>query len=597
MVDSNEGPNYHSALYFVGRYKSQFLIVLLLIVMSAVVDSVSIVAFFPVFSALLGGASEEPSLILRLIVALADSIPVTNPVIASAVLLTSIFLVRTFVTLMREIVAARIVAKIHYEIKRDVIERYEQSHYQYMLDNPQGTLLFGSLDAPSSVSAVILTVARMTTALIKCCAIMVVLFSILPLATAVLSITGLVYYLGIHYVSKKISYGIGERKVAASMGQTIAVNEFLNGFRQIIALNTSKWWLNRFDLQSQIIRALEVKETIWYALPRPIMELVAVTVTLSMIILIWFTFSGDISTVLPIVGVFGVALVQLMPPMTEIGAQRMRLMVSLPSLNVVHNIIQGPIPMRRKGYHVLGSFQDAIRFENVTFAYPGRPALFDKLNLSIGKGTTTAIVGPSGGGKSTIVNLLLGLFEPTSGTITVDGVPMDDLDRLDWIDRIGLVSQDSFMYHDTALENIKLGRQDVAQESILKATRLAYAHDFIQGLPEGYDTVVGERGMKISGGQQQRLAIARAILDSPEILIFDEATSSLDGISEKYVQDSMDAVSVDHTVVIISHRISTIQNAHNIIVLDDGKIVESGSHSELLSLDGKYTQLINGTHS
>ena len=178
MVVSNEGADYHSAFYFVSRYKAQFIIVLFLIITSALVDSVSIVAFFPVFSAVLGGASEETSLILTLVVTLAETIPVTSPVVASAILLTSIFILRTFVTLLREIIVARVVAKIHYEIKRDVIERFEQAHYQYMLDNPQGTLLFGVLNAPSSVSAVLLTVARMTTALIKCFTIKIVLFSI-----------------------------------------------------------------------------------------------------------------------------------------------------------------------------------------------------------------------------------------------------------------------------------------------------------------------------------------------------------------------------------------------------------------------------------
>jgi ABC-type multidrug transport system fused ATPase/permease subunit len=266
-------------------------------------------------------------------------------------------------------------------------------------------------------------------------------------------------------------------------------------------------------------------------------------------------------------------------------------MANLPNLALAHQAITGPIPARRDGTHRLEKFERAIEFENVSFGYPGREPLFNNVSLSFKKGEVTAIVGTSGSGKTTIINLMLGLFQPTEGRITIDGIPLQDLKQETWLSKIGFVSQETFTYHSTISENILIGRTDRTDESIVKAAKIANAHGFISELDDGYQTVVGERGMKFSGGQQQRLAIARALLDTPEFMLLDEATSSLDTISERVVQESIDMISQGRTVVIIAHRLSTISHADKIIVLDNGQVVETGAHDELLRRNGHYARL------
>jgi len=233
-----------------------------------------------------------------------------------------------------------------------------------------------------------------------------------------------------------------------------------------------------------------------------------------------------------------------------------------------------------------------VRFDDVSFSYGPGIDVLRGLALDIPAGSNAAIVGATGAGKSTLVKLLLRLYDPTDGAITVDGVDTRELTFDALRGSIGLVSQDVFLFHGTVREQIAYGRPDASQEEVEAAARTAEAHDFIMDLPRGYDTIVGERGQKLSGGQRQRVSIARAVLADPPILILDEATSSVDNETEAAIQRSLDRVAVGRTTIVIAHRLSTIRNADAIHVLRDGQVVESGHHDDLITdRDGLYATL------
>ena len=241
---------------------------------------------------------------------------------------------------------------------------------------------------------------------------------------------------------------------------------------------------------------------------------------------------------------------------------------------------------------VVKSFNDSIRFQDVSFAY-GERQILKQVNIEIPKGKTVALVGPSGGGKSTLMDLLPRFIEPQKGNIYIDGVKLQDVNTDSLRNQMGFVNQESILFNDTIFNNIAFAKPDATFQEVERAAKIANAHEFIMKAENGYETYIGDRGIRLSGGQKQRLCIARAILGNPPLMLLDEATSALDTESEKLVQEALYKLMENRTSLIIAHRLSTIQNADLIIVLDNGTVVEQGSHNELMKKDGLYRRLID----
>lgn len=291
---------------------------------------------------------------------------------------------------------------------------------------------------------------------------------------------------------------------------------------------------------------------------------------------------------------FVFAFYQVIEPSKSFASAYYNIQKGMGALERIENILNTPNPIQEKeNAEEVNDFSESITFDNVSFVYKdSSEKVLDEVNLTIPKGSVLAIVGPSGAGKSTLADMLPRFYDPVSGSIRIDGKDIRNVTLSSLRDVFGMVSQEAILFHDTIRNNITFGK-DASEEAIMAASKVANAHDFISAMPDGYDTVIGDRGMKLSGGQRQRLTIARAILRNPPVLILDEATSALDSESEKLVQEALTKLMEGRTSVVIAHRLSTIQNADIIVVMEKGKIIQQGSHAELIKDDNMYKKLVN----
>jgi len=286
-------------------------------------------------------------------------------------------------------------------------------------------------------------------------------------------------------------------------------------------------------------------------------------------------------------------LFAMLQPLRNLSNVHANIQIGLASAERIFGLLDvQPLITEKSGAVELSGFNDAIRLEDVTFTYEGsgKPALYD-INSEIRKGEVVALVGMSGAGKSTFVDLIPRFYDTTQGRVTIDGHDVRDVTLSSLRSLIGIVTQETLLFNTTVRDNILYGNPLASEDQVVAAAEAAHALDFIRELPQGLDTIIGEQGGQLSGGQRQRLAIARALLKNPPILILDEATSALDSESEQQVHEAIDALVQERTVIVIAHRLSTIQNADRILVLDGGRLIESGSHVDLLVKNGQYRRL------
>lgn len=372
------------------------------------------------------------------------------------------------------------------------------------------------------------------------------------------------------------------------------LDESLQGVRIIKAFNATDFIKKRFDDEnirySKILRSMAKRQQS----ASPVSETLAITM-ISCIVLyggyLILNKKADLNGAqfIAYIAIFS----QLMRPAKAMSDSFSNIHSGIAAGERVLALIdEKPAIKDRPGAKDIEGFKDSIEFKNVTFAY-GDKNVLSNINLTIPKGKTVALVGPSGGGKSTLIDLIPHFTEPQSGQINIDGNNVNDLTVKSLRSLLGVVNQESILFNDSIFNNIAFGKSNVTLEEVEAAAKIANAHNFILETEKGYNTNIGDRGAKLSGGQRQRICIARAVLNNPPIMLLDEATSALDTESEKLVQDALNNLMKNRTSVIIAHRLSTIQNADIIVVLEDGKIVEQGDHQQLINNDGVYRKLID----
>ena len=485
-------------------------------------------------------------------------------------------------------------SSIYKDIVTDIYNKIQTLDMEYFSSKKIGDMMTRVMTDPSNINSIILEIFDMISEIIKVVFFLGIAFYIdFDLTLGVMVVTPILV-ITVRRYAKRLKRS-GRQRQEALDGLNSKLQETLSGIRIIRAFATEEYEINNFKKKNNSLKKIAVRSARYNAKANSIME--ALNYIIIALLLMFSGYRvlraknftpGDFVT---IIGAISSMYTPAKRAMTRFNA----ISVNLSSITRVSEILEEiPNIVNRPNCIKFENFLNDINFENVDFKYKDNPEkILKNINLTVKKGETVAFVGNSGGGKSTLVNLIPRFFDVSNGSIKIDGTDIRNYDIKSLRKAIGIVPQETFLFAGTILSNIRYGRQNATREEIVEAAMQANAHEFIESLPDGYDTEIGERGVKLSGGQKQRIAIARAILENPQILILDEATSALDNESEKLVQDALEKLMKGKTTFVIAHRLTTIENSNKIVVIQKGEIKEVGSHNELLIKDGIYKALYN----
>lgn len=485
-------------------------------------------------------------------------------------------------------------SSIYKDIVTDIYNKIQTLDMEYFSSKKIGDMMTRVMTDPSNINSIILEIFDMISEIIKVVFFLGIAFYIdFDLTLGVMVVTPILV-ITVRRYAKRLKHS-GRQRQEALDGLNSKLQETLSGIRVIRAFATEKYEINNFKKKNNNLKKIAVRSARYNAKANSIME--ALNYIIIALLLMFSGYRvlraknftpGDFVTIIG-------AISSMYTPARRAITRFNAISVNLSSITRVSEILEEmPSIVNKENCIKFENFTDGISFENVDFEYKDNPEkILKNINLDVKKGETVAFVGNSGGGKSTLVNLIPRFFDVSNGSLKIDGIDVRDYEIKSLRKAIGIVPQETFLFSETILSNIKYSRQNATFEEVVEAAKQANAHEFIENLPDGYDTEIGERGVKLSGGQKQRIAIARAILENPQILILDEATSALDNESEKLVQDALEKLMEGKTTFIIAHRLTTIENSNKIVVIQKGEIKEVGSHNELLSKDGIYKALYN----
>ena len=485
-------------------------------------------------------------------------------------------------------------SSIYKDIVTDIYNKIQTLDMEYFSGKKIGDMMTRTMTDPSNINSIILEVFNMIPEVIKLVLCLGIAFYIdFDLTLGVMIVTPILIVTVRKYAKRLKRSGKQRQEALDSLNSKL--QETLSGIRVIRAFATEKHEINDFKKKNINLKKIAVKSARYNAKANSIME--AMNYIIIALLLMFSGYRvlraknftpGDFIT---IVGAISSMYTPARRAMTRFNS----ISANISSITRVSEILEEvPAIVNKKDCIKFENFARDITFENVDFKYKdSNEKILKNINLDVKKGETIAFVGNSGGGKSTLVNLIPRFFDVSSGSLKIDGIDIRDYEIKSLRKAIGIVPQETFLFSGTILSNIKYSRQNATFEEIVEAAKQANAHEFIENLSDGYNTEIGERGVKLSGGQKQRIAIARAILENPQILILDEATSALDNESEKLVQDALEKLMDGKTTFVIAHRLTTIENSNKIVVIQKGEIKEVGNHNELLNKNGIYKALYN----
>jgi ABC-type multidrug transport system fused ATPase/permease subunit len=571
-------------LFFLKRHIAIYSALMLLGIVIGVLEAVNLAVFIPMLNNLVGsapsGTGGQEKILVQALYWLINLVPIQDKFVSAGMLFLLLTVIKGALSLWHEYLVAYASGNVLKQYRQELIERYRDAPLSYFDQQRAGALTYNLNMPPIMLSKLLYTLPRALIDFLRFFFVMALLFYVEPKITMEVTLFALILYFVVSRPLARYTYKLSLLRRSAEQEMSAVSTEWLRGVRPIRTAAAESHWIDGYSVKNEVSRSSYIKTTFLLASPRHVFELIAFSALFIGMILAYLQAPHAFSSHVATIGFFAMGLVRVLPSFATLARTPLDIKTMLPDVENLYAILKGLPDKENDGAIQFSNLKEAISLESVSVEHEGREKALDNVSLSILKGQVVAFVGSSGAGKTTLLNVLIGAQQPSKGRVVYDDFDLSTLNKLSLLKNIGYVGQDVLLFHGTIEQNIAYFKS-LPMHAIKKAAEIAEISSFIESLPNGYQTLVGEAGVNFSGGQAQRLAIARAIVNNPEILILDEATSALDTSSEKMVVEALQHASENRTVIMVTHRLSTVRWADKIYVLDAGKIMESGSWPEL----------------
>jgi ATP-binding cassette, subfamily B, bacterial len=580
----------HLLQYYSHSFKRYLAALLVMSVVLGLLETFQIVLLYPIMNATIDFQGPEIAMFEPFYAAVRNIVTLPDIVLFSLLFILLVFL--TFLlSLVYRYTSIYLTKTVITRTKRSIFDRLVSNDYHYFVENKRGDIIYNVVSAPAEVRHFLETSTSMLSESIIVVTIIVTLLFISTTAVAVLLGGGFLFILVVRVIGRKVAFRLGRLQMRSMRSENEVISGYLTGLRQIRSVCGDGYWRQKYDTALDEYWNKYIRLSFFRMIPAATLQFLFMVGIAALVIFFYYLYHERFLYIIPLMGAFVFSAMKVIPRLSGLSNQYMDIMDQWPNLDAIYRFLNDPrYHTIHNGTRIFGTLNTDIVFDKVAFSYYPDQQLLEGIDIVIRHKRVTALVGHSGSGKSTLVSLLLRYYDVDGGSIRINGYDLRDFDRSTLLQKIGYVSQDTFVYNVSIRENIAFGGT-YSDAEIVEASQKANIHDFIDRLPEKYDSIVGDQGIKLSGGEKQRIAIARALVRNPELLVLDEATSNLDNEAEAVVQDSINRVSANITTFIIAHRLSTIRKADTIYVMSRGRIAESGTHDELMARHGTYFEL------
>lgn len=573
------------------KEKIQFIIVIIVALLMAFFQAVGIASVLPFVNMVMNPQVIAESKWLNYFFDLFNFKTTSSFIVFSGFLVLALLVVGNLISAFSTWLKINFSWEKNHSLSSALLKKYLSMPYEYFLNQNTADLGKNVLVEVNQLSSkFLLPITQIVTDCILVVVILVMLVCVNPLATLIIAAIFIFLYLIIYfYFSKRLKEG-GRERLEKNKERFKYATEALGGIKDIKILRVESFFLKKFFRSSKVFSSLQSWSQTVGQIPRYLIETVAFG-GIVMLMIIFVSLDKSTKEIIPLVSFFAFAGYRLMPALQEVFSSLATIKFNKAILDKIHKDMKEEIVGQNEvfDYKQISpiSFNEKIELENVSFSYSSsKKSILDNINIEIKKNTFVALIGATGSGKTTLVDLMLGLFFPNQGRLKIDGVTLNKDNIKNWQSNLGYVPQHIYLSDDTMARNIAFGLPDekIDMKQVKKVSQMACLHDFIiKELPEGYNTFIGERGIRLSGGQRQRIGIARALYYNPQVLILDEATSSLDNKTEKEVLDAIEGIAKSKTIIAIAHRLTTVKNSDVVYVIEKGKIISKGSYEEIIN--------------